>query len=114
MPPLKVVKVTTLTLQTLRNGGGSWALLHPAVISASLQLPEVMVGLLRGTGTSLLSYLWWIIGNSLVFISFALIFPLSHGLGLEPQNLSCVAKMSEQRQLPFQPTSMAFLRRLHG
>ena len=85
---LGFVDVTRATFTALRNRSVSWAPFHPAVISPSLQLPEAMVRLLRGTGTSLLSCFWWIIGNSLAFISSAQIFPLSHVFMAPAQDLS--------------------------
>lgn len=108
---LGFVDVTRATFTALRTRSVSWVPFHPAVISPSLQLPEAMVRFLRGTGTSFLSRFWWITGNSLVFISFAQIFPLSHVFMAPAQDLSYIAKMGEQ--LPLQPTSMPFLRRLH-
>lgn len=109
---LGFVDGTRATFTALRTRSVSWVPFHPAVISPSLQLPEAMfLRFLRGTGTSFLSRFWWIIGNSLVFISFAQIFPLSHVFMAPAQDLSYIAKMGEQ--LPLQPTSMPFLRRLH-
>lgn len=111
IPSLAVgfMDITRVAFMPLRSV--SWAPFCPAIINLSLQLPEIMVRLLGGTGTSLLSRFWWIIGNSLVFISFAQIFPLSHVSMAPAQDLSYIAKMGEQ--LPLQPTSMPFLRRLH-
>lgn len=110
-PSLAFVGVTRATFTAQRNRNVSWAPVHPAVISPTSQLPEAMTRLLRGTGTSLLSCLWWIIGNSLAFISFAWILALSHVFMAPTQDLSCFVKMGEQ--LPLKPMSMAFLRRLH-
>lgn len=59
---------TRATLVPVRNRSVPWARFHLAVISPSLWIAEVVAGLLRGTGPSLLSCFLWMVGNSPAFI----------------------------------------------